>query len=248
MTGKQTDRETQAEHWLGTDAPAHLTLDPAYEHMMVVAYGEVWDGQPPEQTLTLEEDERIGFLLDRPDGDTMIGFAVEQPHDVDLDEIDADDLWGGPRFTVPTLGLEGASVGEILLAVQARFARDEPTNGAAHFHMAVSTGEELGAEEAVGYWRMALEAGEMRAHFGLGYTLLELGLAREAYGHLRVYTELTPHNGWAWSWLGRAAEEIGDPAEAANAYRRAIELEQAGGFETDAPELLQKLEDRSATE
>ena len=41
--------------------------------------------------------------------------------------------------------------------------------------------------------------------FGLGYTLFDLGRHREAYTHLRRYSELAPHNSWAWLWLGRAA-------------------------------------------
>jgi len=40
----------------------------------------------------------------------------------------------------------------------------------------------------------------MRAHLGLGYTLCGQGLHREAYGHLRTYTEIVPRSPWAWSW------------------------------------------------
>ena len=57
---------------------------------------------------------------------------------------------------------------------------------------------------------MALEAGDQKARYGLGYTLVELGEFREAYDHLRIYTELTPHNAWAWCWLGRACEGLGE--------------------------------------
>ena len=49
-----------------------------------------------------------------------------------------------------------------------------------------------------------------RGHFGLGYTLYDLGRHREAYSHLRRYTELAPHNSWAWLWLGRAAARRGN--------------------------------------
>ena len=31
------------------------------------------------------------------------------------------------------------------------------------------------------------------AHFGLGYTLYDLGRFQEAYRHLRHYTEIAPH-------------------------------------------------------
>lgn len=242
MARKPIDTDNQAATWLTTATPAHLSLHPGYDLLTVIAFGAVWDGQPPEQTLTLAEDERIGFLLDEPDGDTVIGFSVDEPHDVDPFEIGAVELWDGPRFTVPVLGLADASVGEILLAVQGRFDRSEPTNDVVNSSAAIAAKEESGPAAAEPYWRLCLEAGDMKGHFGLGYTLCDVGRPREGYDHLRVYTELTPHNAWAWCWLGRAAQDMGDPAEAAAAYRRAIELEEAGGFETDAAELLEALE------
>ncbi len=67
----------------------------------------------------------------------------------------------------------------------------------------------------------------MRGLFGLGYTMYDLGRHREAYSHLRRYTELAPHNSWAWLWLGRAAEGVGEYDEARAAYRRALELARA---------------------
>jgi Flp pilus assembly protein TadD len=83
------------------------------------------------------------------------------------------------------------------------------------------------------------------AHFGLGYTLYELGRFPEAYRHLRHYTEIAPCGGWNWCWLGRAAEAIGETGEARNAYERALALEDAGHEETDAAELLDALSRRS---
>ena len=88
---------------------------------------------------------------------------------------------------------------------------------------------------------MALEAGDLKARYGLGCTLVEMGEYRGAYDNLRIYTELTPHNAWAWCWFGRACEGLGEAEEAASAYRRAIEREEGGSFETDAPGLLRSL-------
>jgi tetratricopeptide (TPR) repeat protein len=82
----------------------------------------------------------------------------------------------------------------------------------------------------------------MKGHFGLGYTLVELGRPHEAFGHLRVYTEITPRNSWAWLWRGRAAQDMGELAEAAACYRRAIEAEQEGSYETDAEERLAEVD------
>ncbi|MDP9439260.1 MAG: tetratricopeptide repeat protein, partial [Actinomycetota bacterium] len=90
-------------------------------------------------------------------------------------------------------------------------------------------------EEAEGLWRYCLQSGDLMAHYALGYTLYELGRHREAYRHLRAYAELVPSDGWAWCWLGKAAEAIGEREEARSAYEEAIALD---GDETDAPELL----------
>src|SRR2546430_1775116 len=87
-------------------------------------------------------------------------------------------------------------------------------------------------------WLIALEYGDQMAHYGLGYTLLALDRPREAYGHLRFYTELSPANAWAWCFLGRACEAIGETAEARAAYERAVEL----GEDTDATDRLTELE------
>ena len=80
------------------------------------------------------------------------------------------------------------------------------------------------------------------AHYGLGYTLVEVGQPLEAYAHLRHYVELEPTNSWAWCWLGRASAAAGRTGEARTAYRRALALEADGALETDASELLDELE------
>ncbi len=107
--------------------------------------------------------------------------------------------------------------------------------------MALDAGD---TEEAVGLWRMCLECGDQMAHYGIGPVLHHLGRHREAYRHLRFYAELVPEDAWAWCWLGRACEALGEEREAREAYERAVALEEAGGFETDAPELLATLAER----
>lgn len=81
------------------------------------------------------------------------------------------------------------------------------------------------------------------AHFGLGYTLFDLGRYPEAYRHLRHYTEIAPAGSWNWRWLGQAAEKVGELDEARAAYTRALELEQelGEGHETDAAEFLEAM-------
>lgn len=58
---------------------------------------------------------------------------------------------------------------------------------------------------------------------------------------MRRYTELAKRNSWAWCWLGKACVSLGEVSEAKAAFERALELEAAGGFETDAKELLRSL-------
>ncbi len=126
-----------------TGTPAHLTVDPVWDLATVIEFGSVWDGQPSELQLALEEDERLGFLLRESTG-PVIGFRVHEPHDLDPETLEAWEVWDGPRFSLPQLGLHGVSIGEILLAVRARYGREEPTNDAFYFHLAISTKEEGG--------------------------------------------------------------------------------------------------------
>jgi tetratricopeptide (TPR) repeat protein len=218
-----------------------LTLDPWHDRLTVQEYGTVWDGQPPSQTRVLSQDERVGFLLDEPDGERFIAAMVDEPFDLDPRAIEAEELWDAPRFFVPMLGPEPLSVGDILLLIQARYTRDEPTNDALHFHSALASQEDGDRGLAIAMFKLALEAGDLKGHYGLGYLFLEDGHPREAAEHLRIYTDLTPHNAWAWCWLGKAHAALGEIEAARIALRRAIDAEAASEFETDAADLLDGL-------
>ncbi len=100
----------------------------------------------------------------------------------------------------------------------------------------------LEGEEALVAWLACLEAGDSMAHFALGYTLYDLGRYVEAYRHLRYYTEIAPSHPWNWCWFGKAAEAVGEIAEARRAYQRAIALEEAGEDETEAWDRLAALD------
>ncbi len=231
----------------GKPVTAHLSLDPGLDHLIVVKMGVVWDGQPEHLSGTFERDERFGYLLN--DDGEIIGFGVEGPPRVDVEEIDLPEIWVAPRFHVPVLGATNLTIGEILLLVQARYSPDEATTDVLLFDQAVGAIPEDPYERptrdqllvALDLWRRTLEAGNMKAHFGLGYTYHDLGMYPQACEHLRFYTELTPGNSWAWVWLGKACAALGNRREAASAFRRAIELEEQGSFETDADELLAEL-------
>jgi tetratricopeptide (TPR) repeat protein len=227
---------------IGTTIPLHLSLDPWWDALTLIAYGRCDDGLPPEQTPECDEDERLEYLLAAPLEGPVIGFRLQQPWDVNPESLESDEVWDGPRFDVPVLGLTRATIGEILLAVRARYEPGEATDDALQFHAAIEAGD---PKEAAPLFKCALEAGDMKAMFGLGYTLLDLGRADEAYQYLRRYTELVPQNSWAWCWLGQACEARGEMGEARQAYERAVELEENedGSFETDAGERLQMLGD-----
>ncbi len=149
----------------------------------------------------------------------------------------------GERAADVRVGRDGriASVGPTLAPEPG-----EPTVDAMYFGLAVAAqhDDETDAETVAELYRMALEAGQQRARFALGYVLLEAGRARDAYDHLRRYAEQAPSNSWAWRWLGAAAEAIGEVKEALRAYKRAELCQARGSFETDAAELAVALRER----
>jgi tetratricopeptide (TPR) repeat protein len=218
-----------------TPHPLHLTVDPWWDSLHCLAFGTVSDGITAEQRLVADGCE-LGFIVADPEQGPVLGFEIWDVSEFELPDEDPE-VWDGPRFTVPRLGLVGASAGEIVLAVRAQFG-DDPTADALHFHTAIAAPSPA---DAVPHWELALDAGDMRAHFGLGYTLVETGRPDRGYAHLRRYTELAPANSWAWCWLGRCCEALGRDSEAATAYERAVAVEELCGMDTDADERLQRL-------
>ncbi|HVL96609.1 MAG TPA: tetratricopeptide repeat protein [Solirubrobacteraceae bacterium] len=222
-----------------THIPLHLSVNVTDDWLEAVEFGAVVDGRPASQLVELTPDVR--YVLRSARG-PVAGFTVHKFSTLDVESLGAA-AFDGPRFSIPLLGMDAASLGEVVLAVRARF--DISTADVCFFMLALACAEDEGdLEAAAGHWLSCVEAGDMRGHFGLGYTLYDLGRHREAYGHLRRYTELAPHNSWSWLWLGRAAESIGELDEARAAYRRAIRREREGSFRTDAPERLRELERR----
>jgi tetratricopeptide (TPR) repeat protein len=213
-----------------------ISYDADLDFLWAVKFGHTIDGQLADET----DEPREGFFVYRrgPRG-AVIGFGVENLSEFELPDPDHPLLREAPLFDAPTLGLVAATAEEVILAVRATI--DDSTPDVVFFDMAVEAVSDGELEAAESLWRCCLQAGDMKAHFGLAYTLCDLGRHREAYGHLRVYTNVVPRNAWAWSWRGQAAEEIGEPGEAARCYRRALRLERAGSYETDARERLVKL-------
>jgi tetratricopeptide (TPR) repeat protein len=184
-------------------------------------------------------NDSFGFLCEEPGG-REVGFKVLGYSEFDPEATDVTEIWEGSRFNVPVLGLPSASAGEIVLAARALFGTASSINR--KFFDAATSVE---GTEALALWLACLQSGDAMAHFGLGYTLHELGRYSEAYRHLRHYTEIAPCGSWNWCWFGKAARDIGEIAEARRAFDRAIELERQGDQPTDAAELLAELEDRN---
>jgi tetratricopeptide (TPR) repeat protein len=213
-----------------------ISYDADQDYLEATLPGAVIDGPLEEEVDEILE----GLHLVRRAGGPVVGFGVQDAFAWDP-EANAGDaaVWGERlRFDVPTLALTDAPIGLVVLAAQRTL--EGSTSDVLWFDLAVAQGEDPAAAEH--WWRACLATGQLRAHFGLGYTLLALDRPGEAYGHLAAYTGLAPHNSWAWHWRGQAAEALGEPGEAIACFRRAVEAEAAGSWETDADAHLERLD------
>ncbi len=211
----------------------YLSYDEDLDWLTLIEFGQVENAQPSDHWRGVSES--FGYVLRHPGG-PEIGFKILGFSEFDPEAEEVAEIWEGPRFDVPTLGLKDSTAGEIVLAARP-FLAGHSTINRVYFNAAMRA---EGAE-AERLWRYCLQSGDLMAHYALGYTLYDLERYREAYRHLRAYTELVPADGWAWCWLGKACEAMGEPEEARSTYEKAIELD---GDETDAPELLVDLLDK----
>jgi tetratricopeptide (TPR) repeat protein len=206
-----------------------------FDWLIALEFGRVDDAQPPENWRGVTDS--FGFLHDGPSG-REVGFKIVDFSQFDPDDPEVGEIWDGPRFDAPVIGLRAATAGEIIFAARALFG-DQSSINRQFFSAAIGAS----GEEALALWLACLQAGDAMAHFGLGYTLYDLGRFQEAYRHLRHYTEIAPCGSWNWCWFGKAAEAVGEAAEARAAYERALKLEKMGDQESDAGELLARLDD-----
>ena len=211
----------------------HLAHLDDLDQLLAFEYGRVDEGQPEDWWRFV--GDCVGYL--RADGvGAEVGFKVWDYAHLDVDAPELREIWGEPVFDVPMLGLLGASAGEIILGSRAFFA-GYPSIAHQFFIRAT----ESSGEEAVAAWQCCLEAGESAAHWGLGTALLRLGRYREAYRHLRYYTHVAPELTFTWCAYARAADALGLADEAEHAARRAVALEDSGGQDSGARELLERL-------
>ncbi|MEJ7785469.1 MAG: hypothetical protein WKF96_11745 [Solirubrobacteraceae bacterium] len=205
-----------------------------FDWLIALEFGTVDDGQPSENWRGVCPE--FGYLFDRPGG-RALGFKLLDFSKFDPAEAEVAEIWREPLFDAPLLGLTGASAGEVVTAARALIS-GESTINRQYFSAAMATD----GEEALSLWLACLQSGDCMAHFALGYTLFELGRFHEAYRHLRHYTEIAPCHSWNWCWLAKAAEAIGETDEAQRACERALSLTDAGDLETDAEEILARLQ------
>ena len=210
-----------------------LSYDPQLDSLAAPEFGRVTEGQPEDHWKPIADN--LALLLDGPHG-RCAGFMVHSLAAFDPEKA-GDIVWDEPRFHTPVLGLTDASIGEIVLAARAHWG-----DGCSFNRQVFDMATRCEGGEAQGYWESCLESGDQMAHFGLGYTLLEMGRHLEGYRHLRYYAELAPAQPWVHVWLGKGALAIGERGEAARAFRRAVKLEEAGAEPTDAAELLAELD------
>ena len=207
-----------------------LSYDEHLDWLELAPFGVIMDRQGPDRWRGVCEN--FGYFLDRPDG-TEIGFTLHDYSEFDEDDEEFEEIFSGPRFDVPVLGLFDVSAGQIALAA-APFLNGDSTIDRFHFCHAMNARGEL----ALAHWYAALEAGNLMAHYGAGYTQLDLGRPHLAYRHLRAYTELVSRDPWAWAFRAKAALAIGESAEARHCCEQAIELEDVYDELTDAREVL----------
>ena len=215
-------------------ARLHLTNMLDIDELVALEYGRVDEGTREEDWWSVGED--VGYLWDFELG-RAAGFKVQRVSAFDPEALEVRAIWGPPLFDAPVVGLRAASAGEIVVAAHALF-RGCSSIG----HMFFQRAAAARGEEALELWLCALEAGESAAHWGAGTTLYKLGRYREAYRHLRYYTEISPELSWSWCAYARAAEALGLWEEAATAYRRAVDLEDRGDDATGAREDLARFE------
>lgn len=150
----------------------YLNFIAEFDWLIALEFGRGDDGQPPENWRGVSES--FGFLHDGPDG-PEVGFKIVGFSDFDPEDSEVAEIWERPPFDVPVLGLHGVTAGEIVLAARALFG-DQSSINRQFFSAAI----EAEGEEALGLWLACLQAGDAMAHFGLGYTLYELGRSQEA--------------------------------------------------------------------
>jgi len=184
--------------------------------LIALEFGRVDEGQAADAWSGISE--QFGYLFD---GDRCVGFKVLGLSEFDLDSVEHEPLWTGPRFDAPALALTNATAGEVILAARVHFD-GRPSVNRLYFNEAVNAEDK---NDALSDWLSCVETGDSMAHYGLGVELFEAGLTARAYTHLRFYASIAPHLGWAQYWYAKAAWAIEEREEARAANDRVFDLD-----------------------
>lgn len=176
-----------------------------------------------------ENDEVIGFSYD--------GLRREGGHgELFLRSFDF-------RIAVPQLRLAAASVYEVVQAARRYFILEGHCSPAAEAHArarcAVADGDPY---EALQAWVCLYHVyGDVDGLFGIGSTLVELGVPAQAVTTLKAFLNLRPDDAWAHRYLGCAYLSLGDNTAARHHWQKAVECEAGTGCDTGAAVLLEDL-------
>src|SRR4051812_21480381 len=94
-----------------TTIPLQLSVNVTDDWLEAIEYGSVVDGRPHSQLVEVSPDVR--YVLRSARG-PVAGFTVHRYGTLSIDAL-ADAAFEGPQFNVPVLGLDHASVGEVIL-------------------------------------------------------------------------------------------------------------------------------------
>lgn len=213
---------------------------PGFRRLELRIDGRALDGFLPSQVRPVSDAVR---WINDAGRDEPIGLQLVHGVDLDLDDPAYDPLWDTSPHDAPALGLRGVSIGHILAVALMQLDPTERTPDRLRFSAAVACQDE-DWELALEHWCDCLEQGDQMAHFAIGYSLMELERPAQAKEPLRRYTRLEPNNAFSWLWLGHACWALGDFEGAEYAYTAAVSRTALGSFDTDAPDLLDRVRER----
>ncbi len=148
----------------------YLSFDEHLDWLTLIEFGSVENAQPEDHWRDV--NDRFAYILQHPGG-PEIGFKMRGFSSFDPEDPDVSEIWEGPRFDVPALGLKDSTAGEIVLAARP-FLGGRSTINRVYFNRAMRAE----GEEAEELWRYCLQSGDLMAHYALGHALRPRALPR----------------------------------------------------------------------
>src|SRR6266508_3058412 len=95
-----------------TAVPLRLSVNVTDDCLEAIEFGSVVDGRPDSQLIEITRDVR--YVLRSARG-PLTGFTVHHYSKLDVDSL-GEQAFDGPRFAIPLLGMDRATIGEVILA------------------------------------------------------------------------------------------------------------------------------------